>query len=160
MFEKNKSHNVERAETRETSEPGLVRWLLRGRGRIGVAGSLIVGYLRNLNHRYRGDNNMAALGVAAVIEEYPHESLTFTDAVDCEKYALGMFIYLFLYMDYMGFTCESKDEIWVTKGLLDEAKGKRCKVGSTLIYDSVFSFVPKKVYATLCKVFSAENGAS
>ena len=38
------------------------------------------------------------------------------------KYAPGMFIYLFLYIDYMGFTCESKAEIWVTKGLLDEAK--------------------------------------
>ena len=33
-----------------------------------------------------------------------------------------MFIYLFLYIDYTGFTCESKAEIWVTKGLLDEAK--------------------------------------
>ena len=38
------------------------------------------------------------------------------------KYAPGLFIYLFLYIDYMGFTCESKAEIWVTKGLLDEAK--------------------------------------
>ena len=27
------------------------------------------------------------------------------------KYALGLFIYLFLYIDYMGFTCESKAEI-------------------------------------------------
>ncbi|PWA71520.1 alcohol dehydrogenase superfamily, zinc-type [Artemisia annua] len=38
------------------------------------------------------------------------------------KYAPVMFIYLFLYIDYMGFTCESKAEIWVTKGLLDEEK--------------------------------------
>ncbi|PWA94725.1 zinc finger, CCHC-type [Artemisia annua] len=103
---------------------------------------------------------MATLGVAAVIEEYAHESLTFRDAVACEviskwmavmkedmdtrsimcllsngfrrssddskiyywKYAPGMFIYLFLYIDYMGFTCESKAEIWVTKSLLDEEK--------------------------------------
>ncbi|GJS01795.1 tetratricopeptide-like helical domain-containing protein [Tanacetum coccineum] len=114
----------------------------------------------NAAERYRGDNNMAALGVATVIEEYAHESLTFRDAVACEviskwisvmkedivtrssmcmlsngfrrssddsniyywKHAPGMFIYLFLYIDYMGFTCESKAEIWVTKGLLDEAK--------------------------------------
>nr|GEY83601.1 zinc finger, CCHC-type [Tanacetum cinerariifolium] len=53
MFEKNKSYNVERAETRETSEPGLVRWLLRSRGRIGAAGSLTVGFLRNCNHRLK-----------------------------------------------------------------------------------------------------------
>ncbi|PWA46693.1 hypothetical protein CTI12_AA506050 [Artemisia annua] len=103
---------------------------------------------------------MAASGVAAVIEEYAHESLTFGDTVACEviskwmavmkeymdtrfsmcllsngfgrssddskiyywKYAPGMFIYLFLYIDYMGLTYESKAEIWVTKGLLDEAK--------------------------------------
>ncbi|GKC34811.1 hypothetical protein Tco_1047195, partial [Tanacetum coccineum] len=38
----------------------------------------------NAAERYRGDNNMAALGVAAVIEEYAHESLTFRDAVACE----------------------------------------------------------------------------
>ncbi|GKB80912.1 hypothetical protein Tco_0947807, partial [Tanacetum coccineum] len=37
-FKKNKSHNVERAETRETSEPGLIHRLLRSRGRIGAAG--------------------------------------------------------------------------------------------------------------------------
>ncbi|PWA96181.1 hypothetical protein CTI12_AA042570 [Artemisia annua] len=103
---------------------------------------------------------MAALGVAAVIEEYAHESLTFRDAVACEviskwmvvikedmdtrsimcllnngfrrssddikiyywKYAPDMFIYLFLYIDYMGFTCESKAEIWVIKVFLDEEK--------------------------------------
>ncbi|GJY31340.1 hypothetical protein Tco_0414835 [Tanacetum coccineum] len=52
----------------------------------------------NTAERYRGDNNMAALRVAAVIEEYAHESLTFRDAVAYEV------------------------EIWVTKGLLDEAK--------------------------------------
>ncbi|PWA90980.1 ubiquitin domain-containing protein [Artemisia annua] len=103
---------------------------------------------------------MAALGVAEVIEEYTHESLTFRDTVACEviskwmvvmkeyidtrssmcklsngfrrssddssvyywKYASGLFIYLFLYIDYMGLTYESKAEIWVTKDLLDEAK--------------------------------------
>ncbi|GKF67140.1 hypothetical protein Tco_0196819 [Tanacetum coccineum] len=114
----------------------------------------------NAFERYRGDINMVALGVAAVMLEYAHESLTFRDAVACEviskwisimkedmdtrsnmcmvsngfrrssdynnlyywKYAPGMFIYLFLYIDYMGFTCENKAEIWVIKGLLDEAK--------------------------------------
>ncbi|GKE21545.1 hypothetical protein Tco_1433057 [Tanacetum coccineum] len=35
-FENNKLHNVERAETRETSEPSLVRRLLRSRRRIDV----------------------------------------------------------------------------------------------------------------------------
>ncbi|GJX52197.1 RNA-directed DNA polymerase, eukaryota, reverse transcriptase zinc-binding domain protein [Tanacetum coccineum] len=35
--------------------------------------------------QYRGDNNMAALGVAAVIKEYAHESLTFWNAVACEN---------------------------------------------------------------------------
>nr|GEX80514.1 zinc finger, CCHC-type [Tanacetum cinerariifolium] len=221
------SQVVKRAETRETSESSLVRQLLHSRGRIGAAGSLTVGYLRNLTrgilHRiyhklqgrflvaqrklkvkqlegktnteylvnkevhhnanveaviiktgvlgqesvegnsakkYRGDNNMAALGVIALIEEYAHESLTFRDVVSCEiifkwipvmkedmdtrssmcmlrkglrqssddnniyywKYAPGMFIYLFLYIDNMGFTCVSKVEILVTEGLLDEAK--------------------------------------
>nr|GEY55071.1 RNA-directed DNA polymerase, eukaryota [Tanacetum cinerariifolium] len=43
----------------------------------------------NAAKRYRGDNNMAALGVAAVIEEYAHESLTFRDAVACERYEKG-----------------------------------------------------------------------
>nr|GEU81826.1 chaperone protein DnaJ 11, chloroplastic [Tanacetum cinerariifolium] len=38
----------------------------------------------NAAKRYRGDNNMAALGVAPVIEEYAHESLTFRDAVACK----------------------------------------------------------------------------
>lgn len=114
----------------------------------------------NVAERYRGDSNMAALGVAGVIKEYAHESLTFRDAVACEvismrmavmkedmdtrsgmcmlsnsfrrssddsfiyywNYAPGLFIYLFLYIDYMGFTCESKAEIWVIKGLLDQAK--------------------------------------
>ncbi|GKA68537.1 hypothetical protein Tco_0768454, partial [Tanacetum coccineum] len=41
-FEKNKSHNVERAETREMSKPGLVCRLLRSRGRIGVAECYLV----------------------------------------------------------------------------------------------------------------------
>nr|GEV32863.1 zinc finger, CCHC-type [Tanacetum cinerariifolium] len=61
----------------------------------------------NAVERYRSDSNVAALGVAAVIEEYAHESsLTFRDAVAY----------------YIGFACESKVEIWVTKGLLDKAK--------------------------------------
>ncbi|GKE14572.1 hypothetical protein Tco_1422149 [Tanacetum coccineum] len=38
----------------------------------------------NAVERYRDDNNMAALGAAAVIEEYAYESLTFRDAVACE----------------------------------------------------------------------------
>ncbi|GKF10366.1 hypothetical protein Tco_0048292 [Tanacetum coccineum] len=38
----------------------------------------------NTAERYRGDNNMAALRVAAVIEEYAHESLIFRDAVAYE----------------------------------------------------------------------------
>ena len=38
----------------------------------------------NVAERYRGDSNMAALGVAGVIKEYAHESLTFRDAVACE----------------------------------------------------------------------------
>ncbi|PWA42011.1 hypothetical protein CTI12_AA548570 [Artemisia annua] len=39
------------------------------------------------------------------------------------KYTPGMFIHLFLYIDGMVFSCECKAEIWVTKGLLDKAKG-------------------------------------
>lgn len=97
----------------------------------------------NAAERYRGDSNMAALGVAGVIKEDTHES-TFRDAIACEViykwmavmkeymdtrfgmcmlsngvrrssddsniyyYALGMFIYLFVYIDYMGFTCEKQ----------------------------------------------------
>ncbi|GJW95830.1 hypothetical protein Tco_0175502, partial [Tanacetum coccineum] len=34
----------------------------------------------------------------------------------------GMFIHLFLYIDGMVFSCGCKAEIWITKGLLDEAK--------------------------------------
>nr|GEX96407.1 hypothetical protein [Tanacetum cinerariifolium] len=45
-FEKNKSHNVERAETRETSESGLVRRLLRSRGKIGVAASKVTKFCK------------------------------------------------------------------------------------------------------------------
>ncbi|GJU99977.1 protein IQ-DOMAIN 14 [Tanacetum coccineum] len=59
----------------------------------------------NAAERYRGGNNMAALGVAAMIEEYAHESLTFKDVVACEI-----------------IWGKSKAEIWVTNGLLDEAK--------------------------------------
>nr|GEX01892.1 zinc finger, CCHC-type [Tanacetum cinerariifolium] len=50
--------------------------------KVGVPGQ--DGAEGNAAKRYRGDNNMAALGVAAVIEEYAHESLTFRDAVACE----------------------------------------------------------------------------
>ncbi|GJZ21237.1 hypothetical protein Tco_0558276 [Tanacetum coccineum] len=81
--------------------------------------------MKNNTERYRGDNNMAALGVVAVIEEYIHKSLTFRDAVACEVISKWIFL-MKEDMDtrsyYMGFTCESNDEIWVTKGLLDEAK--------------------------------------
>ncbi|GKF19825.1 hypothetical protein Tco_0068463, partial [Tanacetum coccineum] len=38
----------------------------------------------NAFERYRGDINMATLGVAALMLEYAHESLTFRDAVVCE----------------------------------------------------------------------------
>ncbi|GKC48039.1 hypothetical protein Tco_1065761, partial [Tanacetum coccineum] len=38
----------------------------------------------NAAERYKGDNNMAALGVAVVIEESAHELLTFRDAIACE----------------------------------------------------------------------------
>ncbi|PWA53468.1 bifunctional TENA-E protein { [Artemisia annua] len=93
---------------------------------------------------------MAALEVAEVIEEYTHESLTFRDAVACEVISKWMVVmkedmdtrssmcmlsnrfrrssddssvYYWKYApDYMGFTYESKAEIWVTKDLLDEAK--------------------------------------
>ncbi|GKA94995.1 hypothetical protein Tco_0817033 [Tanacetum coccineum] len=37
------------------------------------------------------------------------------------KYAPGMFIHLFLYIDDMVFSCGCKAEIWATKGLLDKA---------------------------------------
>ncbi|PWA46901.1 LINE-1 reverse transcriptase isogeny [Artemisia annua] len=52
-FEKNESHIVQRAETRETTEAGLVRRLLRNRGRIDTANSLTVGFLRNLKRRLK-----------------------------------------------------------------------------------------------------------
>nr|GEX24292.1 zinc finger, CCHC-type [Tanacetum cinerariifolium] len=39
------------------------------------------------------------------------------------EYAPGMFIHLFLYIDGMVFSYGCKAEIWVTKGLLDKAKG-------------------------------------
>lgn len=39
------------------------------------------------------------------------------------EYTPGMCIHLFLYIDCMVFSCECKAEIWVTKGLLDKAKG-------------------------------------
>ncbi|GJX52729.1 hypothetical protein Tco_0281098 [Tanacetum coccineum] len=39
------------------------------------------------------------------------------------EYTPGMFIHLFLYIDDMVFSCGCKAEMWVTKGLLDKAKG-------------------------------------
>ncbi|GKC27156.1 hypothetical protein Tco_1034450 [Tanacetum coccineum] len=39
------------------------------------------------------------------------------------EYTPIMFLHLFLYIDVMVFSCGCKAEIWVTKGLLDEAKG-------------------------------------
>ncbi|GJS11566.1 NB-ARC domains-containing protein, partial [Tanacetum coccineum] len=49
--------------------------------------------------RYREDSNEAAFAVAAVEKKYAHESLTFNDIVACEA------------------------KIWITRGLLDKAKG-------------------------------------
>ncbi|GJU56118.1 hypothetical protein Tco_1229832 [Tanacetum coccineum] len=79
----------------------------------------------NAAERYIGDNSMATLGVAVVIKEYAYESLTFRDAVAYElisKWISVMKEDMDTRSNYMGFTCESKVEIWVTKGLLDEAK--------------------------------------
>nr|GEY36379.1 zinc finger, CCHC-type [Tanacetum cinerariifolium] len=81
----------------------------------------------NVVERYRGDSNMVALGVTGVIEEYPHESLTFRDVVASEVISKWISVMkedmdTQSSMYYMGFTCESKAEIWVTNGLLDEAK--------------------------------------
>nr|GEV85215.1 zinc finger, CCHC-type [Tanacetum cinerariifolium] len=98
---------------------GAVIMKTRVPGQDGVEG--------NAAEKYRGDNNMAAFGVAAVIEEYAHESLTLRDAIACEV----IFKWISVMkedmdtrssMYYMGFTYESKNGIWVTKGLLDEAK--------------------------------------
>ncbi|GJV75723.1 hypothetical protein Tco_1507307 [Tanacetum coccineum] len=79
----------------------------------------------NAAERYRGDSNMATLGVTTVIKEYAHKSLTFKDAVACEVISKWIFVMkedMDTLSNYMGFTCESKAEIWVIKGLLDEAK--------------------------------------
>nr|GEY99339.1 zinc finger, CCHC-type [Tanacetum cinerariifolium] len=46
----------------------------------------------NAAERYRGDSNMAALGVAGVIEEYTRESLTFRDAIACEVIFKWIFV--------------------------------------------------------------------
>ncbi|GJR96036.1 zinc finger, CCHC-type containing protein [Tanacetum coccineum] len=114
---------------RETTIFGLVtmllQWLKDGAVimKTGVPGQ--EGVEGNTAERYRGDNNMAALRVAAVIEEYAHESLTFRDAVAYEvisKWISVMKEDIDTRSNYMRFTCESKVEIWVTKGLLDEAK--------------------------------------
>ncbi|GJU31360.1 hypothetical protein Tco_1174949 [Tanacetum coccineum] len=96
---------------------GAVIWKTKVPGQEGAEG--------NAAERYRGDNNMAALGVATVIEEYAHDSLTFRDAVSYEvisKWISVMKEDMETRSNYMGFTCKSKVEIWVTKGLLDEAK--------------------------------------
>nr|GEV45611.1 integrase, catalytic core [Tanacetum cinerariifolium] len=81
----------------------------------------------NVVERYRGDSNMAALGVARVIEEYAHESLTFRNAFACEVISKWISVMkedmdTRFSMYYIGFTCKSKAEIWVTKCLLVEAK--------------------------------------
>ncbi|GKC58466.1 hypothetical protein Tco_1086064 [Tanacetum coccineum] len=79
----------------------------------------------NAAERYSGDNNMVALGVVVVIEEYAHEPLTFRDAVAYEiisKWISVMTEDMDTRSNYMGFTCESMAEIWVIKGLLVEAK--------------------------------------
>lgn len=45
------------------------------------------------------------------------------DRNDCDwEYIPFMFIHLSLYIDALVFSCGCKAEIWVTKGLLDEAK--------------------------------------
>nr|GEZ44816.1 zinc finger, CCHC-type [Tanacetum cinerariifolium] len=84
---------------------------------------------------YKEDINEAAFAIAAVKKIYAHESSTFNDTVACEvrkssddnhdyywKYALGMFIHLFLYIDDMVFSCGCKAKTWATKGFPDKAK--------------------------------------
>nr|GFA47515.1 zinc finger, CCHC-type [Tanacetum cinerariifolium] len=86
--------------------------------------------------RYREDSNEAAFAVAAVEKIYAHESLTFNYTVTCEA------------------------EIWVTKGLLDKAKGNvlsmeivRDQSGNTLRV-SQSRFYNEKVVQTLLKDYS------
>ncbi|PWA60413.1 hypothetical protein CTI12_AA381960 [Artemisia annua] len=225
-FEKTESRNVDRAKTRKTSRPGLVRWLLRSRGRIGAAGSLTVGFLRNSNCRlktprsrilpegscigitrfkvsrftsqdylgnkvlevvlqgaskvtrfckkfqlqvfrflriqvlvvlgrqvrfsfilgfkksdyleykvYQGDSNMAASGVAAVIEEYAHESLTFGDTVACEVISKWMAV------------MKEDMDTWFSMGLLSNGFGRSSddtRLGSGL--PRVFWMKQRKIY--------------
>ncbi|GJZ61079.1 L-type lectin-domain containing receptor kinase IX.1-like protein [Tanacetum coccineum] len=63
----------------------------------------------NAAERYRGDSNMAALGVAGVIEEYAHESLTFRDAVAYEAKQCDNNIYYWKYAP--GLVVEAKEVI-------------------------------------------------
>ncbi|GKA91363.1 zinc finger, CCHC-type containing protein [Tanacetum coccineum] len=77
--------------------------------------------------RYKEDNNEAAFIVATVEKIYAYESLTFNDTVACEvisKWNAGLKEDMVARLHvWYGFSCEFKDEIWITKGLLDKAKG-------------------------------------
>nr|GFA39227.1 zinc finger, CCHC-type [Tanacetum cinerariifolium] len=86
--------------------------------------------------RYREDSNEAAFAVAVVEKIYAHESLTFNYTVTCEA------------------------EIWVTKGLLDKAKGNvlsmeivKDQSGNTLRV-SQSRFYNEKVVQALLKDYS------
>nr|GEY70175.1 zinc finger, CCHC-type [Tanacetum cinerariifolium] len=76
---------------------------------------------------YREDSNEATFAVAAVEKIYAHESLTFNDTVACEvisKWNAGLKEDMDVRSDvWYGFFYECKAEIWVTKCLLDIAKG-------------------------------------
>ncbi|GJX63203.1 hypothetical protein Tco_0296103, partial [Tanacetum coccineum] len=75
--------------------------------KIGVPGQ--EGAEGNAAERYRGDSNMAALGVAGVIKEYAHESLTFRDAVAYEAKQCDNNIYYWKYAP--GLVVEAKEVI-------------------------------------------------
>nr|GEY65782.1 zinc finger, CCHC-type [Tanacetum cinerariifolium] len=99
-FEKNKSHNMESTETREKSKPGLVRQLLRNRGKLAlrfVNDKVAVGEYRQVKvleffdcsgprqeYLVKRVQREAAFAVAAVEKVYAHESLTFNYTVACE----------------------------------------------------------------------------
>ncbi|GJV55811.1 zinc finger, CCHC-type containing protein [Tanacetum coccineum] len=76
---------------------------------------------------YREDSNKAAFAVATIKKIYAHESLTFNDTVACEvisKCKVGLKEEMDARSDvWYSFSCGCKVEIWVTKCLLDKAKG-------------------------------------
>ncbi|GJX24295.1 hypothetical protein Tco_0228740 [Tanacetum coccineum] len=104
-------------------------------GQKGVEGNAV--------ERYRGDNNMDALRVAVVIEEYAHKSLTIRDAVACERNSDHSNIYYWKYAhglrvrmvcqeivmkkrrvrghEYMTLTGKLKEDTWL-KGLSIESR--------------------------------------